>query len=343
MINLKINLPLNLGLFFFLIGLQNTISAQDVSSSKVLNSLYFGSCNRTDLDPKIWDTITNQDPEVWVWLGDIVYSENGSMKDLSKKYALQKQLPAYKKLEENTTILGVWDDHDFGENDAGASFSKKKESRKLLFDFLEIPKNHPAQEREGAYQSYCFGRGAQKVCLYLLDVRYFKEDYVKDSRSNQRYKKNDGLLLGADQWSWLEKELSANDATINLFAGGIQLLSAEHPYEKWANFPLAQKRFFEILTKYSIQTPIYLSGDRHIAEASSQEIKPNYWIYDITSSGLTHSYDSLEEEPNQYRISPLLTMLNFGKIEINWETSELQAQIINVDGIPQFIQKIPFE
>jgi len=343
MINLKINLPLNLGLFFFLIGLQNTISAQDVSSSKVLNSLYFGSCNRTDLDPKIWDTITNQDPEVWVWLGDIVYSENGSMKDLSKKYALQKQLPAYKKLEENTTILGVWDDHDFGENDAGASFSKKKESRKLLFDFLEIPKNHPAQEREGAYQSYCFGRGAQKVCLYLLDVRYFKEDYVKDSRSNQRYKKNDGLLLGADQWSWLEKELSANDATINLFAGGIQLLSAEHPYEKWANFPLAQKRFFEILTKYSIQTPIYLSGDRHIAEASSQEIRPNYWIYDITSSGLTHSYDSLEEEPNQYRISPLLTMLNFGKIEINWETSELQAQIINVDGIPQFIQKIPFE
>ena len=343
MINLKINLPLNLGLFFLLIGLQNTISAQDVSSSKVLNSLYFGSCNRTDLDPKIWDTITNQDPEVWVWLGDIVYSENGSMKDLSKKYTLQKQLPAYKKLEENTTILGVWDDHDFGENDAGASFSKKKESRKLLFDFLEIPKNHPAQEREGAYQSYCFGRGVQKVCLYLLDVRYFKEDYVKDSRSNQRYKKNDGLLLGADQWSWLEKELSANDATINLFAGGIQLLSAEHPYEKWANFPLAQKRFFEILTKYSIQTPIYLSGDRHIAEASSQEIKPNYWIYDITSSGLTHSYDSLEEEPNQYRISPLLTMLNFGKIEINWDTSELQAQIINVDGIPQFIQKIPFE
>jgi hypothetical protein len=36
-------------------------------------------------------------------------------------------------------------------------------------------------------------------------------------------------------------------------------------------------------------------------------------------------------------------MLNFGKIEINWETSELQAQIINIDGIPQFIQKIPFE
>ena len=343
MINLKINLLLSFGFSLLLIGFQNTVSAQDVSSSKILNSLYFGSCNRTDLDPKIWNTITNQDPEVWVWLGDIVYSEKGSMKDLSEKYAQQKRLPAYKKLEENTTIFGVWDDHDFGENDAGASFSKKKESRKLLFDFLEIPKDHPAQEREGAYQSYCFGGGAQKVCLYLLDVRYFKEDYEKNSSPNQRYKKNNGLLLGVDQWSWLEKELSTNDATINLFAGGIQLLSDEHPYEKWANFPLAQKRFFDILTKYSIQTPIYLSGDRHIAEVSSQEIKPNYWIYDITSSGLTHSYNSLEDEPNQYRISPLLTMLNFGKIEINWKISELQAQIINVEGISQFTQKIPFQ
>ena len=343
MINLKINPPLGLGLILLLIGLQNTLSAQDVSSSKILNSLYFGSCNRADLDPKIWDTITDQDPEVWVWLGDIVYSENGNMKDLSEKYALQKQLPAYKELAENTTIFGVWDDHDFGENDAGVSFSKKKESRKLLFDFLEIPKNHPAQERDGAYQSYCFGGGAQRVCLYLLDVRYFKEDYEKDPSPNQRYKKNKGLLLGTDQWNWLEKELSANDATINLFAGGIQLLSSEHPYEKWANFPLAQKRFFDLLVKYSIQTPIYLIGDRHIAEVSSQEIKPNYWIYDITSSGLTHSYDSLEDEPNQYRISPLLTMLNFGKIEINWKTFELQIQIINVDGISQFTQKIPFQ
>mgnify|MGYP004003763613 CR=1 FL=1 len=140
-----------------------------------------------------------------------------------------------------------------------------------------------------------------------------------------------------------ESGIIYNDATINLFAGGIQLLSSEHPYEKWANFPLAQKRFFDLLVKYSIQTPIYLSGDRHIAEVSSQEIKPNYWIYDITSSGLTHSYDSLEDEPNQYRISPLLTMLNFGKIEINWKTFELQIQIINVDGISQFTQKIPFQ
>ena len=76
MINLKINLPLSLALLLLLIGFQNTLLAQDISSSKVLNSLYFGSCNRTDLDPKIWDTITNEDPQVWVWLGDIVFSSS---------------------------------------------------------------------------------------------------------------------------------------------------------------------------------------------------------------------------------------------------------------------------
>jgi hypothetical protein len=36
-------------------------------------------------------------------------------------------------------------------------------------------------------------------------------------------------------------------------------------------------------------------------------------------------------------------MLNFGKIEINWKTFELQAQILDADGIPQFTQKIAIQ
>lgn len=77
-----------------------------------------------------------------------------------------------------------------------------------------------------------------------LDVRYFKEEYKVDPSPKQCYRKNNGSLLGEAQWNWLENELIKNEAAVNLFAGGIQLLSSEHPYEKWANFPLAQQRFF---------------------------------------------------------------------------------------------------
>ncbi|MDG1191900.1 MAG: hypothetical protein P8N15_07590 [Flavobacteriaceae bacterium] len=50
------------------------------------------------------------------------------------------------------------------------------------------------------------------------------------------------------------------------------------------------------MIRYKIKNPVYLSGDRHIAEVSRKEIAPNYWLYDATSSGLTHSYEALEQQ-----------------------------------------------
>ena len=308
------------------------VKSQDIHFSNVIKSLGFGSCNRTDLNQKIWDVIANQSMNAWVWLGDIVYAEEENMEDLALKYSIQKSLPAYRKLSSNTNIFGVWDDHDFGKNDGGSGFKKKQISRDLLFDFLDLPTDHPARARNGAYQSYCYGVERKKVCLYLLDVRYFKEEYEKDLGLKQRYKKNNGSLLGEQQWLWLEKELLKNCAEVNLFAGGIQLISSEHPYEKWANFPKARQRLFDILKINKIKNPIYLSGDRHFAEVSIVELLPNYKLYDITSSGLTHSYEGLEEEFNSKRISPLITSKNFGMIKWNWDTRKIALQIYNIDG-----------
>lgn len=308
------------------------LNCQDIHFSNAIKSLGFGSCNRTDLDQKIWDVIANQSMNAWVWLGDIVYTEEDNMEDLALKYSIQKSLPAYRKLSSNTNIFGVWDDHDFGKNDGGSEFRKKHQSRDLLFDFLDLPTNHPARLRNGAYQSYCFGVERDKVCLYLLDVRYFKEEYEKDLGSKQRYKKNNGSLLGEKQWQWLENELLKNSAEVNLLAGGIQLISSQHAYEKWSNFPKARKRLFDLLKKNKIKNPIYLSGDRHFAEVSVIELFPNYSLYDITSSGLTHSYEELEDEFNPKRISPLITSKNFGMIKWNWDTRNIALQIYDIDG-----------
>ena len=331
----------HIGLLYTLLSVCS-LNAQDQHFKESLTTLAFGSCNRTDLNPKIWSAIADKHPEVWVWLGDIVYTDNKSMEDLEFKYAIQKQLPAYQKLNTQSQIYGVWDDHDFGSNDAGSSFNQKSASRELLFDFLDLPENHLARQREGAYQSYCFGEAEEKLCLYLLDVRYFKESYEVDPDPSQRYKKNEGILLGEAQWQWLESQLVKDKAKIHLFGGGIQFLSPEHPYEKWANFPNARKRFIDLIEENKIQNPIYLSGDRHFAEISARELKFEITLYDITSSGLTHSYDSLKDEANPFRISPLITHLNFGMLQIDWKTRILQIQILDVEGEPSTVHNILF-
>lgn len=40
-------------------------------------------------------------------------------------------------------IIGTWDDHDYGLNDAGKEFDRKSTNQRLLLDFLDEPLDSP--------------------------------------------------------------------------------------------------------------------------------------------------------------------------------------------------------
>ena len=264
----------------------------------------FGSCNRQNADQPLWDDIVNQQPFLWIWLGDNIYGDTKNMNVLESKYNLQKQNSGYQKLVASVEVIGTWDDHDFGKNNGGIEFGPKAESQQRLLDFLDVPANAPARSREGVYQSFTYGEGDHKIKVILLDCRYFNDERA-------------GKLLGDDQWAWLEKELSESTAQVNIIGNGIQIIPEDHKYEKWANFPAERQRLFNLIEKYNVKNPILLSGDRHIAEISRLAIGEKS-IYEVTSSGLTHSWSTLDFEANQHRVGKLITELNYGTIKIDW-------------------------
>ena len=75
-----------------------------------------------------------------------------------------------------------------------------------------------------------------------------------------------------------------------------------------------------------------LSGDRHISEISEMKLGDDSLI-EITSSGLTHSWEDCKEK-NRYRISPLVTQTSFGLLTFDWheDAFELKAQLISTNG-----------
>lgn len=81
-----------------------------------------------------------------------------------------------------------------------------------------------------------------------------------------------------------------------------------------------------------------MSGVRHIAELSAMPLKDKTMLYDFTSSGLTHSYNGLEEEFNPYRISPLIKSLNYGGLQLDWEHNEITL-FLNGDEGQQLYKK----
>lgn len=310
---------------------------QEINTGQLLETIALGSCNRQDLPQDMWQYILAQNPQLWIWLGDNIYGDSDDMSVMKAKYLRQKYAPEYVTFREALPTIGIWDDHDFGVNNGGSSFPKKDESQALMLDFLDVPKDAPVRSQKGGYQSFTFGPSGKKVKVILLDSRYHRDEPIHNPNRPPAYLPNEtGTILGEEQWQWLEVELMNSEAQVHLIGNGIQVIPQDHDYEKWVNFPKERIRLFDLLKKYQVSHPILLSGDRHIAEISRLDY-PDYDtpIYEMTTSGLTHSYEKVGNEPNRYRVSELIGEKNFGIIKIDWEASENPKIALEVWGEEQ--------
>ena len=295
----------------------------------------FGSCNKTKIDGKMWGAIAENRPDLFIWLGDIIYGDTQDMRLLRSKYKKLAKLPEYKQFAKKTPIIGVWDDHDYGINDGGKYFSKKEESKTELLRFLKVDKNDEIRNRPGAYSSMTIGQPDQLVKIILLDARSFRDTVIHSPIEGRRYQANpDGDILGEAQWQWLEKELTDSDAKVHIIGSGIQFIAEQHGWEKWANFPKARKRLLDLLEKTQPASPLLISGDRHIAEVSALQLegmsKP---LYDFTSSGITHTWKRINTEANKHRKGELIIKRNFGVIRIDWNDQNQPKITLEVRGL----------
>src|SRR5262245_38396764 len=154
----------------------------------------FGSCNKPSLPQPIWGWVRAQSPDAWMWLGDIVYADTENIERTRSLYRQQTERPEYAAVVAETRVIGIWDDHDFGKNDAGREYPKRVESQAALLDFLGEPADTPRRHRRGTYESYEFGSGNERVKIILLDGRYNRDPPGPE-----------GDTLGEEQWIWFEK------------------------------------------------------------------------------------------------------------------------------------------
>lgn len=321
--------------FLFLIQVTSSLG-----QNKKLDRIAFGSCNRQDAPQPLWKPILADHPDLWVWMGDNIYGDSPIMDTLRAKYGRQNAQVEYQLLKESTPIIGIWDDHDYGINDGGKNYAQKKASRDLMYDFLSVPLDASERKREGGYAAYTYGEGNQQVKVILLDGRYFRDTL---ERIDRIYQINPtGQILGDAQWKWLENELKTSTARVNFIVSGIQILPTEHAYEKWANFPQEREKLLNLLSNSGVQNPILLSGDRHIAEIMKLvDSRFPKGIYEVTSSGLTHTWSGIAEEKNSLRISELIAKLNYGLASFDWNLNQLTLEIKGKEGIVLASQLIP--
>ena len=324
------------------LALSSVISASITAApSKIL----FGSCGHQDKNIPIFNAINKEQGDLFIFLGDNIYGDTNDMDVLADKYQRLGAKPGFKTLKAQTPIIAMWDDHDFGQNDAGKEYPHKEQSRQIMLNFWDEPVNSVRRTRpDGIYTSYMYGENEQTIQVIMPDLRWNRdalnhvgelEYYTKRKLNNQGpYSPSEvkgASMLGEAQWQWLEQELK-KPAAIKLIASSLQLLPDFTGWESWANFPEDRNRLFALIKKHKVNGVVIISGDTHWGEISKYQQNLDYPLIEMTSSGLTEKWKDVS--PNKHRVGDFTHNVNYGDLSVDWQQTDpaISLKLKGIDG-----------
>lgn len=221
----------------------------------------------------IWDVMRERNASGLLWVGDAIYGDDYDAQHHVVPATPQKLQALYQELlqddagyrrfreEQATTVLGVWDDHDYGVNNGDRNYQYRVESAAQFLDFLRRSNQQTdldlsimerrAQAGHGLYgvkvfdfrrpkgQELLSDREAgiepdldsldasplsdRSVAVFLIDCRSNKTPWQKKKFPDNFALDYEGDFLGDEQWQWLETSLQRSTATVNLIIQGLQV------------------------------------------------------------------------------------------------------------------------
>ena len=249
----------------------------------------------------IFDVIAARRPDVMLWLGDTVYFRDADFDGdfdasvparMNARWASTRTYAPLQRLLRTGQHYGIWDDHEYGPNDADGSFALKPMSN-YLFRRYWANGRYGLPGVPGIFSKVSY----EDVDLFLLDDRTERDD---DDLPDDTPGKT---LLGAAQLDWLKRELRHSRASFKLIANGSRMLSDRPNAERrggegWHNHPAERREFIEWLTANRIDGVVFVSGDIHYTHMTERAREGGYPLVELTCSPLT---SNVHPRPNPVR------------------------------------------
>lgn len=274
---------------------------------------------------EIFQTIADQSPDLMLWLGDNVYFREvdwGSRSGMVHRYSHLRALPEMQALLGCCPHYAIWDDHDFGPNDADGSWIHKDWAAQTFADFWPNPSQGlPDLDGQGITTAFSF----MDIDFFLLDNRTFRVNPDNQSREPQ--------ALGKAQIDWLMSALQFSKAPFKVVALGGQMLSDYAMYENMAQFPAERTSILERIEAEGIEGVVFLSGDRHSSELSALTLDNGHAILDFTCSALTSGTYDHSAEPNHNRVEGTsVGVRNYGTLTFRGERTAREMILRTFDA-----------
>ncbi len=275
-------------------------------------------------DYSIFETISSQKPDAMLWLGDNTYlrpTDLGSRSGYLHRNSHTRSLPEMQGLLSSCANYAIWDDHDFGPNDASGSWTHKGialESFKMFwanpsFGFPDLP----------GTMSYFTYVDAEFI---LMDNRYNR---------TANFEKGEKHIFGEKQVEYLIDMLKNSKAPFKFVVSGGQFLNTAEVYENHINFPEERAFILQRIKEENIKGVIFLTGDRHHSEVNKMDLGDGNCIYEFTTSPLVSSPSSNKNEKNEYQVEgSVIRERNFSTMSFsgNFGKRKLELNYYNAAG-----------
>ncbi len=306
----------------------------DQRSGQVLN-VAFISCVNDTTDP-VWQQMANHNLDLLCFGGDTPYADTGDLTDLRNKHRHLLQRPALAALGQNVPLLGTWDDHDFGKNNAnGKSAAALKQNTRRAFVEYRVQDQYGSGD-EGIYQKA--DRGAMEV--FLLDARWYSQTGPSPVSPAQ------STCFGNDQWQWLLQSLRKSEAPFKvLLQGQIWQDKKNRETDDLFTYYAERDALLDFIKQEKIPGVVLVGGDIHVSRYLMHPQRVGYDLHDfIISPGHTSVIPSLNvyhpdlewsrAEPNQF-----LTMT----ADTTQTVPVLTVRFLDKDGHENLVKTITYD
>ena len=263
----------------------------------------FVSCVNDTTDP-VWQEMAKHGLNLLCLGGDTPYADTGNLADLRKKHRHLLQRPNLASLGKSVSVVGTWDDHDFGLNTANGKrdAALKGNTRRALMEYRAH--DQFGSGSEGIYHKA--DHGALEV--FLLDARWYSQTSASPIDPNQ------STCFGKSQWKWLLEELRQSKAPFKvLLQGQIWQDKKNGETDDMHTYYAERDALFNFIKKEKISGVVLVGGDIHVSRYLMHPQRLGYNLHDfIISPGHTSVIPSLNVyhqdlewshvKPNQFLI-----------------------------------------
>lgn len=317
----------------------------------------FGSCSKVSQfrSGPIYQAVAEEKPDMMIFVGDNSYfivgdgsdrhfettGETGdwtSLEGMIQRHLITRNHPDLQAMFRSIPCYAVWDDHDYGPNNADRTFALKEEAL-LAFRRMWGNPAYGAAESPGIFSSFRHGPAE----IFLMDNRYYKYSPLEHDDATPET----GLIWGKAQLDWLLAKLKASTAPVKILANGTQILNKSKSGEGHYREAVGEmEQFLAFVKKHRIGGILFLTGDRHFSEAMQQRIPNGPLLVDCTSSPLQQNQKVGPLEKGSEHNNRLWAMRgnNFGLLTIDiaaegkgniaFETRDEKNQPCIVNGNP---------